>query len=113
MFLQCKIWIRVLGILMFVLANSWSMMGEEYTLLSPDRKLKVQFIRTDEGSFEYKFLMENKLIIDSSPIGYKMNNGNKIPGNDWVISNHSKRSLNQCGNRYGVKEVWFRMFLMN
>ena len=48
MFLQCKIWIRVLGILMFALANSWSMMGEEYTLLSPDRKLKVQFTRTDE-----------------------------------------------------------------
>lgn len=107
MFLQCKIWIRVLGILMFVLANSWSMMGEEYTLLSPDRKLKVQFIRTDEGSFEYKFLMENKLIIDSSPIGYKMNNGNKIPGNDWVISNHSKRSFKSVW-----KPVWGKRSLV-
>ena len=96
MFLQCKIWIRVLGILMFVLANSWSMMGEEYTLLSPDRKLKVQFIRTDEGSFEYKFLMEIKY--------REMTGLSRI-----IVKDH----LNQCGNRYGVKEVWFRMFLMN
>ena len=60
MFLQGKIWIRVLGILMFALANSGSIMGEEYTLLSPDQKLKVRFSRTDEGSFEYKFLMGMK-----------------------------------------------------
>ena len=107
MFLQGKIWIRVLGILMFALANSGSIMGEEYTLLSPDQKLKVRFSRTDEGSFEYKFLMGNKLIVDSSPIGYKMDDGNKIPGNDWVISNHGKRSFKSVW-----KPVWGKRSLV-
>lgn len=91
MFLQSKVWIRVLGVLMFALMNIGHMKGVEYSLLSPDGKLEVRFVRTDKGTFEYKFSMGNKLVIDSSPIGYYMTNGNKIPGNDWIIANHSKR----------------------
>ena len=76
---------------MFALINIGHMKGVEYSLLSPDGKLEVRFVRTDKGTFEYRFSMGNKLVIDSSPIGYYMTNGNKIPGNDWIIANHSKR----------------------
>ena len=72
---------------MFALINIGHMKGVEYSLLSPDGKLEVRFVRTDKGTFEYKFSMGNKLVIDSSPIGYYMTNGNKIPGNDWIIAN--------------------------
>lgn len=68
MFLQSKVWIRVLGVLMFALINIGHMKGVEYSLLSPDGKLEVRVVRTDKGTFEYKFSMGNKLVIDSSPI---------------------------------------------
>ena len=90
---------------MFALMNIGHMKGVEYSLLSPDGKLEVRFVRTDKGTFEYKFSMGNKLVIDSSPIGYYMTNGNK-----QIIA---KECLNLSGNQYGEKERWCRMFLMN
>ena len=83
---------------MFALINIGHMKGVEYSLLSPDGKLEVRVVRTDKGTFEYKFSMGNKLVIDSSPIGYYMTNGNKIPGNDWIIANHSKRMSKSVQN---------------
>ena len=101
MHVQCKSWIRILGVLMFALTNCWYVMGEEYALLSPDKRLKVQFTRTDEGSFTYQFLMGNQKIIDSSPIGFSVKNGNSIPDKNWVIVNHGKRTFESVW-----KPVW-------
>lgn len=98
---RCKSWIRILGVLMFALTNCWYVMGEEYALLSPDKRLKVQFTRTDEGSFTYQFLMGNQKIIDSSPIGFSVKNGNSIPDKNWVIANHGKRTFESVW-----KPVW-------
>lgn len=101
MHVRCKSWIRILGVLMFALTNCWHVMGEEYALLSPDKRLKVQFTRTDEGSFTYQFLMGNQKIIDSSPIGFSVKNGNSIPDKNWVIVNHGKRTFESVW-----KPVW-------
>lgn len=116
MFLQYKVWMRILLIGTFFSANICNMSGMEYTLSSPDGKCKVVFCQTDCGKYEYKFLRENRLIITSSPIGYRMNGGNEVPGKDWVVVNHSKRTFKSVwkpvwGKRSFVPDVFNELTL--
>ena len=42
----------------------------EYSISSPDNKLKLSFAKSKDGSFTYKLFANNELIINSSEIGY-------------------------------------------
>ena len=88
----------------------------EYSISSPDNKLKLSFAKSKDGSFTYKLFANNELIINSSEIGYKLNNGNKIPDKNWIIEEHNTNHVNSewkpvWGKRKIVPDIYNELIL--
>ena len=82
----------VLGFFLFVGLVSCSETG--ITLLSPNGKLVVEIDHKINGNWIYRFLIDGEVVIDSSRIGYQLNNGKCLPEKDWSVSNKKILSAN-------------------
>lgn len=69
-----------------------------HTLTSPNGKLRSEFIFTTNSAFCYNLSMEGKLLLDHSPIGYKMKNNTEFPGAGWTIENSVQRKYRSVWN---------------
>lgn len=64
-----------------------------YRLSSPDRKLTLRVGRTTDGGGFYQFKAWGKAVMDSSRLGYRLKNGQEIPGKNWKLVRRTRRSV--------------------
>lgn len=64
-----------------------------YTLSSPNGEFSILVDQDIDGDLLYRFLVNNKVVIDSSRLGYRLKNGNELPAKGWKIVKKEKRSI--------------------
>lgn len=93
--------IRVLGLVLLLFCSYAVQAQECFSLHSPDGRLKAELLRDKSGEFGYNCSMGGKMLIDFSPIGYRMKSGGLYPASDWVVENKTQRQV-----RSVWKPVW-------
>lgn len=82
--------------------------GEEksYKLDSPDDLLTVSITQADNGELVYCLYADNKMVIDSSRLGYRLKSGKEFPSSGWKIVKGEKTSVdNEWHPVWGKRSV--------
>lgn len=82
--------------------------GEEksYKLDSPDDLLTVSITQADNGELMYCLYADNKMVIDSSRLGYRLKSGKEFPSSGWKIVKGEKTSVdNEWHPVWGKRSV--------
>ncbi|SMC91979.1 glycoside hydrolase family 97 protein [Pedobacter nyackensis] len=69
----------------------------KYKITSPDKSITMELSQDVNGQFIYSFKGKNRQLIDPSPLGFKLENGNVIPYAGWRVETASRRE---------VRDVW-------
>jgi alpha-glucosidase len=69
----------------------------KYKITSPDKSITMELSQDVSGQFVYSFRGKNKQLIDPSPLGFKLENGNVIPAAGWEVEKASRRE---------VRDIW-------
>lgn len=78
----------------FLGINSFcSLSGKNYDLKSPDKKLVMHIRQQENGELAYTFTAHRTLLIEESPLGFKLASEEVIPVSGWRIENVSNRQV--------------------
>lgn len=69
----------------------------KYKITSPDKKITLELLQDANGQLTYSFSGKDKQLIDPSPLGFKLDNGDIIPSDGWNVEKASRRK---------VREIW-------
>lgn len=81
-----------LSILIMITMNNCSQSPELLTQNSPNAKVKVDFFLTPEGQPAYKIMYDNKVVIDTSTLGFEFKDQPAL-GNKLAIADDAKTSF--------------------
>ncbi len=87
-----------------------------YQLASPDGRLSVKIEQTTDSGLMYRFFIDNKLVIGSSPLGYRLDGGRMLPDMQYKIVNNDYVAVNSewhpvWGKRSVVPDVYNQLTL--
>lgn len=90
--------------------------GESYKLGSPNGSLSVKITQADDGGLIYRLYADDKMIIDSSRLGYRLKNGGELPSSGWKIVKKEETSINRewypvWGKRSVVSDTYNQLTL--
>lgn len=71
--------------------------SSKYTVKSPDGKLEMSLFQNEKGQIAYSFSANGKLLIDTSTLGFSLENGDSVPAPSWMIEDIASQE---------VREVW-------
>lgn len=74
---------------------------DAFILRSPDKTLELVITQNGKGYFTYRLSAHERKVIDDSPLGFKLENGNSVPSPDWRIEKTAKRK-----NKSVWKPLW-------
>lgn len=80
-----------LGLLALVLVGCVG--DSKYVLYSPDGRLSVGIGQTHKGDLIYRLYAGDEIVVDSSRLGYRVNNGKELPSSGWEITKEIKTSV--------------------
>ncbi|MGL5273564.1 MAG: glycoside hydrolase family 97 N-terminal domain-containing protein, partial [Phocaeicola sp.] len=77
-----------------------------YICSSPDGKIKLELCKSEQGSLTYLIKMDDATLITHSKIGYALQDGSIIPGENWKVTEQETRSVNSLWKPlWGKREV--------
>lgn len=62
-------------------------------LVSPDGKMAVEIGQDGEGNWTYRFSVDDAVVIDSSRIGYRLENDRTLPDKNWKIVDRKQTAV--------------------
>lgn len=92
---QMKNQILLYSLILFlsgIVTNQSVCAQKDYTLLSPNTKLKLAIHQTKDGQFSYSFTANSQTLIKDAALGFQLNDGKIIPNTDWVVNNITHRT---------------------
>jgi alpha-glucosidase len=78
-----------------------------YVISSPDKKLSIELTHANDGSFSYAVKSNNKQLIQSSSLGYKLEGGENVPSVGWKVENIWRKKVNSIW-----KPIWGKRTLV-
>ncbi len=67
--------------------------NHSYKLTSPDKELSIEVLQAADGRLMYRLFMDHRIVIDSSRLGYQLENGKELPALEWKIANDAHTSI--------------------
>jgi alpha-glucosidase len=72
-----------------------------YIVNSPNKKLEIKVEKQPDGSYEYSFSADKKLMINKSPMGFETVKRGKIPSAKWIVTGQDRKKVNSVW-----KPIW-------